>query len=256
MDPNHPVLLAVRQYLAASGAALAGDASGAAFSAAAIEANRSVAGGAARGGGLGEAVERVDGVLSQVEAGLAPQLDAELSALWLALTPEPQDGDISPPTGVSFLGVEEVEELVLALLCELPRGGLPGELLQAPLRHVALGQQLLEPEDRRIDASDVRRRLAPELEQHRPTAERIAREACEHLLGRSEALAASLLRRMDVDKDGAVSREAFFRAAPNAIACEVENVVVSAGVQALMASEDFQDLFHTAVAGSMGLDEA
>lgn len=150
------------------------------------------------------------------------------------------------------LHVEELEELVLAFLCAYP-ATCADELLDVPLRQIALGQRLLEPEARRIKVMDARCRLAPRLERHRALAKRIAEEACTHMMNRSENLAAALLKTMDLNSDGLVSHDEFVRTAPAAIAVELENMILSASTEALLADPDFQDDFHTSIGEAQGL---
>lgn len=172
---------------------------------------------------------------------LPPAVVAGLAELWVAISDEEQP-----------LGREEVEELVLAHLCEYPPF-LADVILEAPLHQVAVGQGIMAPGDRAIDVAEVSRRLAPRLERHRPAAAKAASEACEALLGRSETLAYKLFNRLDLDRDGAISRDEFLQAAAHGLALEVENVAIAAGVQFLLRDPEFADDFHTAMAGGMDL---
>jgi hypothetical protein len=172
---------------------------------------------------------------------LPPSIVAGLEDLWNALADEGQR-----------FGMEEVEELVLAHLCEYPQF-LTEVLLVAPLEQVGLGQGFMSPGDRQVDMAEVRRRLSPNLARHRDTAVKMASEACSHLMDKSETLASKLFLRLDLDRDGSISRDEFLRAAPHALALEVENPAIGAGVQALLLDPEYADDFHTAMAGAMGI---
>lgn len=183
----------------------------------------------------GELVAFVDEALRDVSLDPAP-----LEDLWRVLA------------HTEALHMDELEEMVLAFLCAYPVT-LASELLDAPLRQIALGQQLLEPEARHIKVTEARCRLSPRLERHRALAEQIAEEACTHMMQRSEILAATLLKRMDLNSDGCVTHDEFLRAAPTAIAVELQNIVLSASTEALLANPDFQDDFHVSIAETLGL---
>lgn len=160
------------------------------------------------------------------------------------------DADAGAETPV-LLGRDDVEELVLAALTAYPpflADALPRELL----RRVSLGQGLLRPDERHIDLELARQELEPRLYVHHETATRVAAVCCEHLVQRSDTLAVNMLRRLDLDQDGSVSEDDFMRAAPCALMIEVEDVALSAGVEAMLADPAFADDFHTSVAAGLG----
>merc|ERR1719324_1341464 len=128
---------------------------------------------------------------------MPPPIVEGLTDLWAAV------GEDDQP-----LEQEEVEELVLAHLCEYPPF-LTEVLLDAPVHHVAIGQGLLVPSDRQVDVVEVSRRLAPCLQRHRATASKVATEACSRLLQRSETLAHKLFNRLDLNGDGVICRDEF-----------------------------------------------
>ncbi|CAJ1344062.1 unnamed protein product [Effrenium voratum] len=144
------------------------------------------------------------------------------------------------------LDFEEIEELVLAHLLAFP-DFLADALVMNFLRQVQLGQSFLHAEDQRINVAAVLQQLQPQLEKHKATAAAIAAECCRHLQDRSETLAGKLLSRMDLDNDGFVGEQDFLKSAVHALALEVENVAVSAGVQQLLKDESFADDFHEAM---------
>lgn len=230
---SHPALPLMQKFLQASVDARADGQP--LLAATAIE----TAKGLTEGKGTGKGYDQSSLPIAAID-NLPPLVVEGLSGLWIAIANEKQS-----------LGMEEVEELVLAHLCEYP-AFLAKVLLEAPLHQVGLGQSLMGPGSR-VDMAEVERRLRPNLERHSETAAKVAAEACSHLLGRSETLACKLFSRMDLDQDGFISRDEFLRAAPHALAIEVENVAIGAGVQALLTDPDYSDDFHTAMAGAMGI---
>jgi len=231
---DHPALPLMREFLQASTDARADGQP--LLAASAIATAKALTEGKGDGRGYDQSSMPVAAAIDN----LPPSVVDGLSNLWVAIANENQP-----------LGMEEVEEFVLAHLCEYP-AFLALVLLEAPLHQVGLGQSLMGPGSR-IDMAEVRRRLRPNLQRHRETAARVASEACSHLLARSETLACKLFSRMDLDQDGCISRDEFLRAAPHALAVEVENVAIGAGVQALLADPEYSDDFHTAMAGGMGI---
>lgn len=244
----HPALPLMRKYLRKSAEAraagqvlLAGVVAPTVASAAKLATLATGSGDTASEGACEAQASCVDAIIK-----LPPPAEAGLAELWLAIADEEQ------PLAALTIGMEEVEELVLAHLCEYPPF-LTDLLLDAPLHQIATGQGIMAPGDRQIDIAEVSKRLAPCLDRHRSTATKIASETCSHLLRSSETMAAKLFNRLDLDSDGVVSRDEFLRAVPHALALEVENVAIGAGVQALLKDPEYADDFHTAMAGGMGI---
>merc|ERR1712232_640818 len=102
---------------------------------------------------------------------------------------------------------------------------------------MALGQCMLASDDRHLDMGAVIRTMEPKLHMHKETFARIAEECCSHLMTRSESLASKLHKRLDLDGDGFVSEEEFMKAAPDAIALELENLAHSVGSESLLNDE-------------------
>jgi len=181
---------------------------------------------------------------------LAP-LQKELRSLWSALTSCHSEG-----AGAGYssarLEKEAIEDLVLGHLCAYSEY-LQKDLVKGLVQQVGLGQGLMDSSDRHVDMSLLLQHLKPSLAKHSETTGRIATESCNHLMTRSETLAEKLLLRLDLNKDGYVSEEEFMSAAPHALAIEIENLAMSAGVQSLIADVDFADDFHMAMAAAMGI---
>eukprot|EP00747_Dinoflagellata_sp_TGD_P168472 gnl/TRDRNA2_/TRDRNA2_194920_c0_seq1.p1 gnl/TRDRNA2_/TRDRNA2_194920_c0~~gnl/TRDRNA2_/TRDRNA2_194920_c0_seq1.p1 ORF type:complete len:260 (+),score=59.83 gnl/TRDRNA2_/TRDRNA2_194920_c0_seq1:70-849(+) len=235
---SHPALPAMRRFLQA----------GAASAAATANAATAGANAAAAGSGPDRAT-----AAAAAAAEVRSDIEPTVVELWAVITAGGEDEEGQATPAVESLGLEEVEELVLAHLCEYP-AFLADVLLEAPLRQVALGQAFLAADDRRLDAAEARRRLAPNLLRHRETAARIASEACTHLMRRSEDLAKQVLRAADLDGDGVVSYQEFAHAVRNALVVIIENPALAAGVEALLADPNYGDDFHTAMAEAMMAD--
>ncbi|CAJ1344058.1 unnamed protein product [Effrenium voratum] len=235
-DPaRHPLVVAMRALLRASHGQ-----SGRAIRSAVREA-AALAHEVATCGSLGEH----DAALSHRESldGLeadASSVESELRLVWDTLV---LSRELPRAEGLDF---EEIEELVLAHLLAFP-DFLADALVMNFLRQVQLGQSFLHAEDQRINVAAVLQQLQPQLEKHKATAAAIAAECCRHLQDRSETLAGKLLSRMDLDNDGFVGEQDFLKSAVHALALEVENVAVSAGVQQLLKDESFADDFHEAM---------
>ncbi|CAK9005772.1 unnamed protein product [Durusdinium trenchii] len=144
------------------------------------------------------------------------------------------------------LDVEEVEELVLAHLVAFP-DFLADDLVMNLFRQVQLGQGFLHAEKQHINVATLLEQMKPRLDRHKVTALNIARECCTHLQTHSETLASKLLLRMDLDGDGYIGEDDFLKCLVHALAVEVENLAISAGVQQLLKEEGFADEFHQAV---------
>lgn len=204
-----------------------------------------------------EVLEDADLRLAPLETCLTTSVVAELGDLWTAIVEASEEdsgkeGGGDAESASAALGTADIEELVLAHLCEYPPF-LAEALLDEPLRRLNVGQGLAVPGAGSFDIPEVRKRLAPQLPRHRDTAARIASEACSHCLQRSEKLAGKVLARLDLNKDGVVTRDEFLKAAPHALALEVENVALSVGMEALLGDPEFADDFHTAMASTMGI---
>lgn len=244
-DPSrHPVVQAVRGLLQASHGA-AGRVVRDAIEDAAALAHEAATCGAE--GDHGAAAECREGLQEQLgDAPLQP-MAPDLGRVWAALVDSACGGG-----GAAYLSIEEVEELVLGYLCALPEF-LGRSLVRSLVRQVGLGQGLMSASDRHLDVGRLIKGLEPQLPRHLATSKRIARECCQHLMQRSETIATNVLRRLDVDGDGAVSQEDFLQAAPHALALEVENLATTACVEALLADPDFADDFHPAMAAALGI---
>merc|ERR1712046_548067 len=110
----------------------------------------------------------------------------------------------------------------------------------------ALGQGLLDAGDRRLNTSALLHRLRPRLGDHQETVGRISTACCDELLRRSELLATKLLGRLDPSGCGGVNEAAFLCRAQHALALELENTALAAGVRLLLADEAFADDLHMA----------
>eukprot|EP00971_Amphidinium_carterae_P240962 4783842-Amphidinium_carterae.2 len=75
----------------------------------------------------------------------------------------------------------------------------------------------------------------------------IAKGVCEHLLHRSEHLALSALRHMDLDQDGAVSQEEFLKTCPHVLGLVIESAALAAAFDAILKDASFQDDFHASL---------
>jgi len=241
---DHPVLPIMRQYLEASAAAARGSGEALLSKAAGPVATAALDSRVATQEALARQLEKPLAAFAEADNGTQTEVEQHLRGIWAAIAGDEQE---------ETMGQEEVEELVLAHLCEYPPF-LASTLLVAPLRHLALGQSFMAPGDSQMDLAIASQRLAPCLSRHKSAAWKVAHETCELLLKRSMVLAGKLFLRLDLDKDGKVTLQEFLQAAPHALALEVENVALSAGVQALLANPDFADDFHAAMAGSMNLD--
>jgi len=177
----------------------------------------------------------------------AGDLIPALQEVWITVV-GPAEGETAP----NNLGPEETEELVLAYLCACPLF-LSRILIRRLVQQVSCGQGLLHADDRHLDTQRLLQSLEPCMLTHQPLADRIALESCSHLLQRSAELATKLLQRLDLDGDGIVSESDFLRGAHHALALEVENIAVAAGVQALLADPGFTDDFHPAMADALSI---
>lgn len=185
---------------------------------------------------------------AQLDQGVSGSsaLASELGLVWETIILARDPGE----TG--GLCVEEVEEIVLAHLL-VYREFLSPALVKGLFRRVSLGQCMLAADDRHLDVGAVMRSMAPQLHRHKETLDRIAEECCTHLMTRSESLASKLHKRLDLDGDGFVSEEEFLKAAPDAIAVELENLANSVGSESLLNDEDFADDFHMAMGAALGM---
>jgi len=247
---HHPAVAALRRLLAATygdaggtlHASLNGGAAQAAFGVASCGA---VADHNSAQGHREELAEELSAAMDG-----AGDLIPALQEVWIAVV-GPADGDVAS----NNLGHEEAEELVLAHLCAYPLF-LSRTLIRRLVQQVSCGQGLLHAADRHLDTQRLMQSLEPRMLTHQPLADRIALECCGHLLKRSSELATKLLQRLDIDNDGVVSESDFLRSAQHALALEVENVAVAAGVQALLADPDFADDFHPAMADALSIAPA
>lgn len=190
------------------------------------------------------AVAQIDGKLGVANDRITGFFAKEIAAIWAALTIDEEDG-------TEFLGLEEIEELVLAYLVALPNF-LTESLLWSQMRHLSLGQSLVAPGDRKWDMVKAEEYFRPKLERHQDLARTVASETCANLLARSEQLAGVLFKRMDLDGDGVVGTNDFSSAVLNCLTVEIENVAISAGGETMMQDPDFADDVHMAMGVAMG----
>eukprot|EP00746_Dinoflagellata_sp_MGD_P143659 gnl/MRDRNA2_/MRDRNA2_76458_c0_seq1.p1 gnl/MRDRNA2_/MRDRNA2_76458_c0~~gnl/MRDRNA2_/MRDRNA2_76458_c0_seq1.p1 ORF type:complete len:306 (+),score=74.53 gnl/MRDRNA2_/MRDRNA2_76458_c0_seq1:67-918(+) len=191
-------------------------------------------------------VEQLDSRLGTANERIIGFFSEEIKALWAALM-------IDEEEGLEALGMEQVEELVLAYLVALPEF-LTESLLWSQLRHVSLGQTLMAPDQRRWDMDKAHNYFRAKLDRHRDLAANVADETCAMLLLRSEHLAGALLKRMDLDGDGVVGQTDFSVGVLNSLSLEIENVALSTGSETLMRNPDFSDDVHMAMGAAIGHD--
>lgn len=194
------------------------------------------------------ALAQIDGKLNVASDRMTGFFANEIMAIWAALMIDEEDG-------TEFLGFEEMEELALAYLVALPEF-LIESLLWGQLRHLSLGQSLVARGERKWDMDKAYEYFRPNVERHRDLAKNVARETCEILLERSERLAGLLLKRMDLDGDGAVGKNDFFSGLLSCLVVEIENVAISTGGDAMMRDPGFADDVHMAIGSAMGCAEA